>query len=186
MNRLAADLVVDELWNDPPAPISYGCQDGWCFSNLRDGRLVLMMDAEASWDDCVVVAPVDEVELRLDDPLGLGLAGLAARVHQRCGADDLPTEICRVIDLTPGCNHPRHLGLHRTVEVSIYFALTDRVCKAEGLTLKPGEAATLEREAGGWCLRCSDPAGKVWLFPPTDSDDWQAVLEAHLDVTDGQ
>lgn len=31
---------------------------------------------------------------------------------------------------------------------------------------------------GGWCLRTRAPDGKLWLYPPSDTDDWQAALEA--------
>ena len=66
------------LWDGAPVRTS----GGWSSFVWLDGA-ASRVNLAGSYD----THPVADLSLRLDDPLGLGLAGLAARVAERCGWD---------------------------------------------------------------------------------------------------
>ena len=168
--RIGPDVCHEaiRLWAPPPGVSRLIAT--WALRSPGLGVVMLHDDA------------VDGAKLHLNPA---GLAELAVRVRQRVQGvrSDMPE--C----LTKG---PGRSGLplewraysmispltDRLVPLSTYLALTDRICADQDMALEPGEVASLEREAGGWCLRTRHPAGKLWLYPPTDSDDWRAALEA--------
>lgn len=104
--------------------------------------------------------------LRLDDPLGLGLAGLAARVAERLphGNDDALLDGCPGLGRGVGpFDSPEAL-----VAASTYLARTDRLCAAVGLRLEPGEVAGWECHGDSWILSTRDgmhlfeEGGDIW------------------------
>lgn len=138
--------------------------------------------------------PIEDCELVLDDPLGLGLTGLAARVAQRLGwgleavKGDGLVAFAEVLCLDCPWFPEDSRDPWPIVTAATYLALTDRLCDAVGLARDKHEVARwdfappedhagepwlLETAAG--CLSFPGPPGRNWV----DSDRIPA-LEAAL------
>jgi hypothetical protein len=121
-----------------------------------------------------------ELQLILPGPLGLGLAGLAARVAERLGFVRITCPVA-LLDAVQRFDRTRWLNAlvmeHCTYEGGIirswcglatawlasYLALTDRLCAAVGLELQPGEVARWERLIDGcWVLTASSGMWTCW------------------------
>lgn len=204
MSRIRADLVVGGLWSG-----AYVCtEDGRymptdlnpTWAGVFLGRLA--GEALISWREGEQPEAEDApIFLRLDDPLGLGLAGLAARVGERIGcALHAHGSLAEVVDwwiewrADDACPVAAEIaqGLHDgTIDygealcaISSLLAMTDALCAAVGLELAPGEVATWERWGGGWAVRVG---GRVHAWSgPHVPDDWQAALAACLAEVAGE
>jgi len=97
---------------------------------------------------------IGEFYLDLTDELGLGLAGLAARVAQRLGLSDFiddPYLAGLAEYLVTQCEwYPEESGkdFAPIVTAAQYLALTDRLCAAVGLERKGHEVALWDFHAG--------------------------------------
>jgi hypothetical protein len=93
--------------------------------------------------------------LILPGPLGLGLAGLAARVAERVpGLPAAPKYLASVLRQASWYHGPHHADDWSVIAwAASHLALTDRLCAAVGLERRPGEVAGWTEEGGIWELR---------------------------------
>ena len=184
-DRLRTDLVFGGLWERARVDCAPLLNCLW----WKPGHIL--------WKGEVLPAEEHECWLHLDDPLGLGLAGLAARVAARCGhlgRVELPDYLPK-FDLSAWWYDWKDVDAAGLVATSTYLALTDRLCAAVGLGLGDGEVArwssfVYDGEAR-WSLRCraseahfmgrkSLVGRNVPALADLGPDDWQEALEACL------
>lgn len=118
--------------------------------------------------------------LVLDDPLGLGLAGLAARVAERCGdlgTVALPDHLPQFDTSAWWFNWP-HVEAAALCRTASYLALTDRLCALVGLELEPGEVARIEYTVSHGWLIATDHDGERLLGVTSHADDPLEALRA--------
>lgn len=192
---IPAHRVVGGLWDGAPVRATWRGRDPWgevddasIDGTWHDGGLAVTLESGRE------VLSVDDADLalRLDDPMGLGLAGLAARVAGR-----LPwREAVRLGEWLPEPDVRRRLLLY----ASTYLALTDALCAAVGWAGgdEPALAgvAKWERWASEgpphWVLTCPDlhhlagdeqPA--LWHFECEHTDPLEALEAAWREVCCG-
>lgn len=160
----------------------------------------IMLSNGMVWHDAAEVPfRATDWAIRLDDPLGLGLAGLAARVMRRLPSGVAPDAALAVLDIGPmhdGRSRPfAWMTLEQKMALASYLALTDRLCAAVGLALEPGEVAAWERRGEVWVL--SQPCGgalmrleceaesRTWPSVSLPDDPLTALRAAVAEVCDG-
>ena len=160
---LDAGLVIGGLWDEAPIE-SYGVQRTW--DSLQEARRNLY------WD---IIDGVDGVSLVLPGNLGLGAAGLAARIAERTGSDS-PEYGDKHIPVK-GHDLPLY-GKWRDVPVkplalaSEYLVATDALCASVGLKLEDGEVAEWKWLNGFWWLVTkTDRVGVVFHGDPAKKHD---------------
>lgn len=79
----AIDIPGEGLWEG--ACVAHSEGDGVCVEDQRGCHAVLCVLYDDDGEARLAHPSVARLSLRLDDPLGLGLAGLAARVTERAG-----------------------------------------------------------------------------------------------------
>ena len=196
-DRIRVGEVPGGLWSGALCAVDWdqgGFAPGvWAFGAYHFRRRTLRPDqVEAAW-------------LILTDKLGLGLAGLAARVAQRLGAPDNVVRggasalVDWLWELYPEWlqyiprpdPHGRTMGVECAFVASIarYIALTDRLCAAVGLELAEGEVARWERLptdsiGPAWCL--STTHGHQLFRNAASHKTWLPALRAALASGEGE
>lgn len=187
-----ADEVPGGLWDGAPVRVTW---EGWSAGPARewdetaevgtwhDGGVTVSLDSGTEWLDLRTSGAQTTVNLRLDDPLGLGLAGLAARVYRRLApaAKDGPRTLNDAVGRAMLSSLPRlwephqaHLctALTRMTRIASYLALSDRLCALVGLELEPGEVA-------GWEMgETLDPEDPICWELMTRTGRWEAPVAA--------
>ena len=171
-----ASEVPGGLWDG--APVSDGHREG-----IAMGTWGTMLRENSAYGTLYVADIGEGWDLRLDDPLGLGLAGLAASVAQRLKGYDLNA-------LDPWWDGIDARQDSRTLErLASYLALTDRLCAAVGLELEPGEVARWAHHEGEWALATTyRPVSRAYgadtvpALADIDPSDWLGALRACVAV----
>ena len=120
---------------------------------------------------------LDDWALVLDDPLSLGLAGLAARVAERGGPVWRPLWLQDLLGVRFSAHDPDR-DREAVCALASYYALTDRLCALVGLELAEGEVARWEQQRNrsdgsgvgrnGWVLWAHQRDASGWRsFPGT-------------------
>lgn len=150
---------------------------------VDDGRSWATVAVEPDWHVC------------LKDSLGLGLAGLTARIGERLGVEfDGPSQLIHYTVVAAGRggwwvrDFENGSDANRVGSIARYLALTDRLCAAADLALEPGEVARWEfappedhagepwlLETSAGCYSYPGPEGKAWA-----AEDWRPALRAAL------
>ncbi len=140
------------------------------------------------WPDSALRSP--SWYLLLPGPLGLGLAGLAARVVERLGGGAVDSLLGVVVSLEVPDDYlsigvcPNDAG--EVSRMASCLALTDRLAAAVGLDLQPGEVAGWVQHGDGWLLMTPD-GRKRFDSEPTDPAELGAIhvpALANIDPTD--
>ena len=143
----AIDIPGDGLWDG--ARIAHRDGDGVTVEDQRGCSSVLCVLYDEDGGARLALPPTERLSLRLDDPLGLGLAGLAARVAERMGwfVGASVESVSLALADQPWCSLEWEPGPARVREAATLLARLDRLAAAVDptYTVRPGVVPEWDR-----------------------------------------